>query len=111
MVADFNRINQLLCVPFFALFRESCFGFVAYFNQVQGMRILRHHEVTEMAAQSCDENMGIKTFFHNLVERCQNAWNIIFLRQISDFQILVVIQNIENFRCFFECDIFLLKCT
>ena len=109
MVADFNRINQLLCVPFFALFRESCFGFVAYFNQVQGMRILRHHEVTEMAAQSCDENMGIKTFFHNLVEGKKYIGNPVFMRQVNNIEILVIIKDIKNLGGFCQGNVFLGK--
>gem|GEM_PF-3776651 len=80
MVADFNGVDKLLGIPFFALFGESCFGLLAYFDEVQSMGILRHHKVAEMAAQSCDEDVGIEAFFHDLIECKKHIGNSVFVR-------------------------------
>src|SRR5690606_27298518 len=74
------------------------------------MRILRHHQITEMAAQSCNEDMRVKTFFNNLVEGEKHIWNPVFMRQIYDVKILVVIKNIEYLGGFGEGNVFLGKC-
>src|SRR5690606_13430035 len=65
MIANFNSIDQLLRNPLFALFTKTQPGFLPYFYQVEGSRILRHHQIPEMASHSGDENMRIESFFYN----------------------------------------------
>lgn len=93
---NFNGINQLLRRPFL-----SSLYFVLVFSPTsmgQELKGFVPSSNPEMASQTCDENMRIKSFFYDIIKEAdKNSCDIIFFRQIANVGDVVVIQNIQYF--------------
>ena len=97
VIDDVHGFDEHAQIAFGSLILVFLTSRLRYFEQLNRFGIARNEQIAHVTGETCNEMMAIKPLVEHFVEEVQACGNIFCEQVIGEFEIVVVIQDVEVF--------------